>query len=110
MLSSLNRRNPIATAREVAPLTIRTATVADVAAVATLAELDSSSAPRGDVLLAQVGDELWAALSVDDGHAVADPLRPSAEAVHVLAERRRQLRGAGRRRAHRLRPLRAARA
>jgi hypothetical protein len=83
---------------------------ADVAAVATLAELDSSTPPRGDVLLAEVGDELWAALSVDDGHAVADPLRPSAEAVHVLAERRRQLSGARRPRSHRLRPLRLARA
>lgn len=95
---------------DTAPLTIRKATFADVAAVATLAELDSSTAPRGDVLLAEVGDELWAALSVDDGHAIADPLRPSAEAVSVLAERRRQLRRGDRRRSHRPRTLRVARA
>jgi hypothetical protein len=110
MLSSLNRRYDAAPAREVAPLTIRKATFADVAAIATLAELDSAPAPHGDVLLAEVGDELWAALSVDDGHAVADPLRPSAEAVQVLAQRRRQLRRARRPRSHRLGPLRAARA
>jgi hypothetical protein len=95
------------TAREAAPLTIRQATFADLAAVATLAELDSSTPPRGDVLLAEVGEELWAALSVDDGHVVADPLRPSAGAVGVLAERRRQIR---RPRSHRLGALRLARA
>jgi hypothetical protein len=110
MLSSLHRRNDVTSAREAAPLTIRQATFADVADVATLAELDSSTPPRGDVLLAEVGDELWAALSVEDGHAVADPLRPSAEAVEVLAERRRQLHSARRPRSHRLRPLRVARA
>jgi hypothetical protein len=84
-----------------APLTIRFATPFDAPAVATLAELDSSRAPRGDVLVAYVGDELWAALSVEDGHAVADPLRPSAESVEVLQERRRQLRRSRRPRAHR---------
>jgi hypothetical protein len=108
--SSLNRRNDTTTAREVAPLTIRQATYADVAAVATLAELDSSLAPQGDVLLAEVDDELWAALSIDDGHSVADPLRPSAEAVQVLAERRRQLRRVRRTRSHRFGSLRVARA
>jgi hypothetical protein len=83
------------------PLTIRFATPFDAPAVATLAELDSSRTPRGDVLVAYVGDELWAALSVEDGHVVADPLRPSAEAVEVLQERRRQLRRARRPRARR---------
>jgi hypothetical protein len=108
--SSLHRRNATTSAHEAAPLTIRQATFADVAAVAALAELDSSTAPRGDVLLAEVGDELWAALSLDDGHAVADPLRPSAEAAQVLAERRRQLRGPRRARSHRFGPLRLVRA
>jgi len=109
LTTSPNRRNDTTTAREAAPLTIRQATFADLAAVAKLAELDSSTAPRGDVLLAEVGDELWAALSVEDGHAVADPLRPSAGAVGVLAERRRQLRRPRRPRSHRV-PLRVARA
>jgi hypothetical protein len=110
MNSSLNRRNDTITAREAAPLTIRQATFADLAAVATLAELDSSTPPQGDVLLAEVDDELWAALSLQDGHAVADPLRPSAEAVGVLAERRRQLRRPRRARSHRFGGLRLARA
>ena len=82
-----------------APLRIRQARHADAAALERLAALDSSRVPRGDVLLAEVGDELWAALSLDDGHAVADPLRPSADAVLILGQRSRQLRRDARRRA-----------
>ena len=63
-----------------------------------LAALDSSRVPRGDVLLAEVGDELWAAFSLEDGHAIADPLRPSADAVLMLGQRARQLHRAERRR------------
>jgi hypothetical protein len=74
------------------PMTLRFASPFDAADIATLADLDSSRVPRGDVLVAYVDGELWAALSVDDGHFVADPMRPSAEAVEVLQERRRQLR------------------
>ena len=83
-----------------APLRIRQARHADAAALERRASLDSSRAPRGDVLIAEVGDELWAALSLDDGHAVADPLRPSADAVLMLGARGRQLRREERRRAH----------
>jgi hypothetical protein len=88
-----------------APITIRFASQFDASDIAALAELDSSRAPRGDVLVAYVGGEMWAALSVNDGHAVADPLRPSAEAVEVLQERRRQLRRTRRPRSHRARRL-----
>src|SRR4051794_33676233 len=109
MLAQLTRRKDISAGRAVAPLTIRTATVADADALERLAQLDSSRAPRGDVLVAEVGDEMWAALSLDDSHAIADPLRPSAEAVLILAERSRQLRRARRARTAR-RPLRLARA
>ena len=83
-----------------APLRIRQARHTDAAALERLASLDSSHAPRGDVLLAEVGDELWAAFSLDDGHAVADPLRPSADAVLMLGQRARQLHRAERRAAH----------
>src|SRR3954466_13180918 len=109
MPAQLTSRKDIASARSVAPLTIRLAAAADAPAVATLAELDSARAPRGDVLLAEVGDELWAALSLEDGHAVSDPLRPSAEAVLVLAERSRQLKRIRRPRSHPLRRLGPAR-
>jgi hypothetical protein len=96
--TQLTRRKEIPTSR--GPLRIRPAGHADGAAVARLAALDSSHAPAGDVLLAEVGDELWAALSLVDGHAVADPTRPSADAVLLLGQRARQLRRRPRRRSH----------
>jgi hypothetical protein len=65
-------------------LTIRRATAADASAVRRLAVLDSAFPPTGDVLLAEMGDELWAALSVDTGAAVADPFRPSGDIVDLL--------------------------
>jgi hypothetical protein len=81
-----------------APVTIRYATPADAGAVTDLAALDSRRAPAGDVLVARVGRELWAAVSLDDMHAVADPFRPSGDVAHLLHERasflRRQARGA----------------
>jgi hypothetical protein len=83
-----------------APLRIRQADHADAAALARLASLDSSRAPRGDVLLAEVGGELWAAFSLEDGHHVADPTRPSADAVLMLAQRGHQLHRDERRRSH----------
>jgi hypothetical protein len=72
--------------------TLRLAVPADAADIDRLALLDSRRAPRGTVLLAEVGGELWAALSVDDGHAVADPFRPTGELVAMLLERARQMR------------------
>ena len=65
-------------------LTIRLATTSDELAVGRLAALDSASPPTGDVLLAEMGNELWAALSVDTGTAIADPFRPSADLVDLL--------------------------
>ena len=83
-------------------LTIRLAGLDDAPALARLAALDSSRAPRGAVLVAEVDDEIWAALSLDDGHAVGDPFRPSAEALWMLNERSRRLRGERRGRMQRL--------
>jgi hypothetical protein len=77
-------------------LTIRYAGPADVDAIDRLAQLDSRRAPRGVVLVAEVDDELWAAHSLDDGHTVSDPFRPTGELVALLLERGRQLRRAAR--------------
>ena len=94
------------------PLTIRLAVPADAAALNRLAQLDSAP-PLEPVrlLVAEVGDELRAALPLDGGAAIANPFRRTAELVAMLAGRARQLeapapRGAGRR----WRPLRAPRA
>ena len=83
-----------------AALTLRHAVPADAAALERLAQLDSKHAPRGVVLVAEVGGELWAAISVDDHQAVADPFRPTGELVALLSERARQLHRAGRGRRH----------
>ena len=73
-------------------LVLRFAGPADAAAIDRLAQLDSRRAPRGAVLLAEVDGTPWAALSIDDGHAIADPFRPTGELVALLVERSRQLR------------------
>ena len=65
-------------------LTIRRATAADAFSLRRLAAIDSAYPPTGDVLLAEMGDELWAAVSVDTGAAVADPFRPSGDLVDLL--------------------------
>ena len=73
-------------------LTLRHAVPADADELGRLAQLDSSRAPRGVVLVAEVGGELWAAVSLDDMHAVSDPFRPTGELVALLVARARQLR------------------
>jgi hypothetical protein len=77
-----------------ASVTIRMATPEDARALARLAALDSAPAPSGPALVAEIGDELWAAVALDDGTAIADPFRPSGELLFLLVERARQLRAA----------------
>jgi hypothetical protein len=105
----MRRKNPTPTtaaAGEQARLTMRPAGPADADAIARLARLDSSRPPDGEVLLAEVAGEPWAALSLDDFHAVADPFRPTGELVFLLAEHGRTMqrdRTRGRRGRRRLR-------
>src|SRR5512133_982159 len=79
-----------------ARLTIRWATPDDAVPIARLAQLDESRPPRGVVLLAEVGQELWAAISLDDGHLIADPFRLSGEVAFDLAQRARKVKRAER--------------
>jgi hypothetical protein len=65
-------------------LTIRRADSSDAGALVRLAALDSASPPTGEALLAEVGDELWAAIEIGSGAAIADPFRPSGELVDLL--------------------------
>jgi hypothetical protein len=65
-------------------LTIRRADLADLAALDRLAALDSTTAPTGDVLVAEVAGELWAAFEIASGTVIADPFRPSGELVELL--------------------------
>jgi hypothetical protein len=72
-------------------LTVRAATPRDSEAVRLLAALEGVSMPRGRVLVAQVGDEVVAALPLDGRGPLADPFRPSAHIVELLQLRARQL-------------------
>ncbi len=74
-------------------LTIRRASDSDGVALHKLAMLDSSPEPGGDVLVAEVGAELWAAVEVESGAAIADPFRPSADLVELLRFRAEAVRG-----------------
>jgi hypothetical protein len=74
-----------------ARVTFRHARPDDTEALIELAQLDSSRVPRGDVIVADAGGELWAAVSLEDGHAVANPFRPSGELTWSLMERARDL-------------------
>ena len=95
----MSYRMPIPTTLSYAPASaIRRAGDHDSRAIERLAALDSSRAPRGSVLLAEVDGEPWAALGLDDGHAVADPFRRSAGVVDLLRARagQKQVRPQGR--------------
>jgi hypothetical protein len=103
-IPSHTSRNPAET------LTIRMAVSADAAALSRLAQLDSAPPQPVPMLVAEVGDELRAALPLDGGPAIADPFQRTAELVAILVERARQLEAPARRRAaRRWRPLRAPR-
>ncbi|MEA2297880.1 MAG: hypothetical protein QOF77_816 [Solirubrobacteraceae bacterium] len=79
------------------PVTIRRAYPDDGVALARLADLDDGLVPRGSVLVAEVGGELWAAASLDGRGAVADPFRPSAGLLRALRSRARRTADDGRR-------------
>ena len=74
------------------PLTIRQAFPHEADALTTLAELDSSRPLRQPALVAEVGGEIWAAVSLHDHRLIADPFRPSGHVTPILAERARQVR------------------
>ena len=67
-------------------LTLRRAEPADAAALDRLAELEEAAPLRGDVLLAERGGAVVAALSPADGRAVADIFLPTAGALKLLRD------------------------
>jgi len=74
-------------------LVIRVATPYDDADLRRLAALDSARPLAGAVLVAQSDGRIDAALSLEDGRAIADPFRPTAGLVEVLRTRGARLRG-----------------
>jgi hypothetical protein len=95
-----------------APITIRRSTQGDRAGIMRLAALDDRAVPAGDALLAFVGDELRAALSLCGGRIVADPFHLTQDIVDLLVLRAAQELEAGTEqregRAARLHPVVAA--
>ena len=75
-------------------ITIRHAHASDRDAIARLAERDSAEVPAGSLLVAAVGEEIRAAVSIERGAAIADPFHPTAELVRLLTTRSAQLRPA----------------
>lgn len=92
-MSLLRRTSAVRAAgyRRSPAVTIRWATPSDAAAVELLSELDEAPVPAAPLLLAFVGDELWAACSPGTGALICDPFRPSAEVADLVRERGRQL-------------------
>jgi hypothetical protein len=74
-------------------VTLRLGTPADEGPLAKLADLNSANPPRQPILLAEVGGELHAALSITDGTIVADPFHRTTGVIELLHARARQLEG-----------------
>ena len=75
-------------------ITIRRAANGDRPALERLAGRDSAVLPHDDFVIAEVGEEVWAAIGLCSGTLVADPFRPSAGVAELL--RMRIERGTGR--------------
>jgi hypothetical protein len=75
-------------------VTLRYAAAADAERLRLLAELDSGSAPSGPALVAEVDGRLRAALPLDGGAPIADPLHRGAELIELLRLHAAQLRRA----------------
>ena len=69
---------------------VRHATAADEPQIRALARLDDQRVPSGPFLVAEVNDSAVAAVSLASGAAVADPFRPTSDAVEMLRLRARQ--------------------
>ena len=65
-------------------ITIRQATAADAFTLRRLAALDDRPALRGEVLVAEQAGDVRAALSLENGRAIANPFAPTAALVEML--------------------------
>jgi hypothetical protein len=65
-------------------ITIRPAGLEDAEALRRLAQRDTRAVPEGELLIALVGGEARAAISLASGESIADPFHPTAELVGML--------------------------
>ena len=66
--------------------------MADASAVQRLAELEGVRPLAGELLVAEVAGEIWAAVALESGALVADPYRPSGEVAELVQLRIKRLR------------------
>jgi hypothetical protein len=76
-----------------ASITIRPATPNDAEALRRLAQRDGQAVPAGGVLIAAVGSEVRAAISLASGGVIADPFHRTAELVAMLRQHGSRPRG-----------------
>ena len=69
---------------ETTEITIRPAAPEDTGQVARVAGRDTGVLPAGPLLVAMVGGDMRAAISLTDGAVVADPFHRTAELVEML--------------------------
>jgi hypothetical protein len=74
-------------------ITIRRALPEDATPLLHLATLDDAEPLEGDVLVAEVGGELWAAHSLAHARTIADPFRPAEQARAMLKLRAAHING-----------------
>jgi hypothetical protein len=72
-------------------VTLRYASAADAQSLRLLADLDAAPAPSEPTLVAEVDGRLRAALPLDGGAPIADPLHRGAELIELLRMRAVQL-------------------
>ncbi len=72
-------------------VTLRVCSLDDEKALRGIAERDSSGVPSGTLLGAVIEGELVAAISLGSGQVIADPFRPTADAVELLRRRADQI-------------------
>ena len=75
------------------PITIRRATPADAVALQRLAQLDSALSLTGEILLAERGARVVAAIELAGGSTIADPFSRTADIARMLGMWRRGLIG-----------------
>ena len=88
----MSDRHPLPTELRTDGVVIRRLTEDDAGAVKRLAQLDSSHAPEGPLVGAEVEGRLLAAISLTSGDSVADPFGRTGELRALLELRAAQLR------------------
>jgi hypothetical protein len=86
-----SQRNPATQAAAIDPVVVRHSTSEDAARIGTLARLDDIRLPAGPYLVAEVGGEVTAAVSIPTGRVLADPFRRTADEADILRLRSSQL-------------------